>query len=274
MQSSIFSKTLFTLIVFGFIGFIWFSHQVTFGILQTQLPNPTSYSFLETSYLYFYLHVFTVVPVFLLSFDKKVAFYKSWKYLFPAIFIVGVFFIVWDVIFTAKGVWGFNDNYTLGIKIFHLPIEEWLFFLTVPFACVFIDECLIAYFPTDKLKPISKAMTGFLILTFLLLAVLNWEKLYTFSASFLSATLLIYHVVFVRKSYLNRFYSAYFVSLLPFLLLNGVLTGGYTKAPVVMYNPEEFFGLRCFSIPVDDFIYCFAFLLSVITLYKSFKGSN
>jgi len=272
MQPATTWKFLYWLLVFSFIGIIWYTHQVTSGILQTQLPKSTSIAFLETPYLYFYLHIFTVVPVFLLSFDKKVAYYKSWKYLFPAIFIVGVLFIFWDVIFTAKGVWGFNDNYITGIKLFHLPIEEWLFFLTVPFACLFIDACLIAYFPTDKFTPIEKMITWSLIIAFLLMTVFNWNKLYTMSASLLSAMLLIYHVIFVRKDYLSRFYSTFIVCLIPFLLLNGVLTGGFTNEPVVMYNPQEFFGLRCFSVPTDDFIYCFAYLLSVITLFKSFKS--
>ena len=72
---------------------------------------------------YLFLDILSVIFPFLLSFDKKVAFYKTWKYLFPAMFIVGLFFIVWDMLFTAKGVWGFNPAYISGIHIFNLPIE-------------------------------------------------------------------------------------------------------------------------------------------------------
>ncbi len=264
-------KFIFIFLVFSFIGSVWNIHEVTKGILQTKLPNPTSYAFLETHFLYFYLHVFTFVPVFLLSFDKKVAFYKKWKQLFPAIFLVGAFFIFWDVIFTAKGVWGFNDTYITGIRIFHLPIEEWLFFLTVPFACVFIYECLIAYFPNDIFKAIEKGLTTLLIIGFLFIAFMNWERLYTFSAAFLSAMLLIYHYLFISTSFLSRYYGAFLVSLIPFLLLNGVLTGGFTNEPVVVYNPEEFLGIRCISVPLDDFIYSFVYLLSVVSVYEGFK---
>lgn len=271
MQSSTIWKSIFIFLTFSFIVFTWYIDQVTFGILQTELPDPNPIPIFETHYLYFYLHLFTFVPVFLLSFDKKVAFYKSWKYLFPAIFLVGSFFIFWDVIFTAKGVWGFNDTYITGLKLFHLPIEEWLFFVTVPFACVFIYECLIAYFPKDKLKQISDGITIGLIILFISVAIFNWGRVYTFSASFLSAQLLIYHQIFIKKPYLSRFYSAFFVSLFPFLLLNGVLTGGFTNAPVVLYNPDEFLGIRCLSVPLDDFIYCFVYLLSVVTIYESFK---
>jgi hypothetical protein len=39
----------------------------------------------------------------LLSFDKKVAFYKSWKFLFPAMVLPALFYIIWDCWFTSKG---------------------------------------------------------------------------------------------------------------------------------------------------------------------------
>jgi lycopene cyclase domain-containing protein len=45
-----------------------------------------------------------------LSFDKKVAFYKSWKFLFPAVILPALFYIVWDMYFTANGVWQFNPR--------------------------------------------------------------------------------------------------------------------------------------------------------------------
>ena len=274
MQNATTWKSIYPLFVFSIIGFIWYSHQVTTGILQTQLPDPRSIDLLESKFLYCYLHLFTFIPVFLLSFDKKIAFFKTWKFLFPAIFIVGAFFIFWDVIFTAKEVWGFNDRYISGLKLFHLPIEEWLFFLTVPFACVFIYECLIGYFPKDILLRFSKWITIFLILFCLSIALFNWMKLYTFSAASLTAALLIYHLFFIKKTYLSRFYLAFLVSLIPFTLMNGVLTGGFTLEPVVVYNPEEFLGIRCFSIPFDDFIYCLLYLLSITTVYETLKSTK
>jgi len=88
--------------------------------------------------LYLYLDIFTLAAPLLLSFDKKVAFYKSWKYLFPAILIMAVFFIAKDVIFAAYGIWSFNDDYLIGFRLLGLHIEEWLFFIVVPYARVFI----------------------------------------------------------------------------------------------------------------------------------------
>ena len=49
-----------------------------------------------------------------------------WKPIF-AIITVGIFFILWDIYFAYQNVWGFNDEYLMGIRWFKLPLEEWLF---------------------------------------------------------------------------------------------------------------------------------------------------
>ena len=81
---------------------------------------------------YFYVLLGSIVFPFLLSFDKKISFYKKWKFLFPAIFLVAIVFIAWDVYFVKNGVWGFNKAYLSGLYVFNLPIEEVLFFIIIP----------------------------------------------------------------------------------------------------------------------------------------------
>src|ERR1700761_1345965 len=105
---------------------------------------------MSTHYTYLLIDLLTLLFPLLLSFDKKVAFYKTWKYLWRGVLLTGIFFIVWDVLFTRLGVWSFNDAYILGIRIGGLPIEEWLFFIVVPYACAFIYSCLLAYLPIGK----------------------------------------------------------------------------------------------------------------------------
>jgi lycopene cyclase domain-containing protein len=61
---------------------------------------------------------------------------------------------------------------------------------------------------------------------------------------------------------------AYFVHLIPFLLVNGVLTGAVTPEPVVGYNANEIIGLRIYTIPIEDTIYAFTCLLIPITVME------
>jgi lycopene cyclase domain-containing protein len=217
--------------------------------------------------LYLYLNIFTIAFPLLLSFDRKVAFYKNWPYLWPAIIINAVLFIIWDVLFTQAGIWGFNPEYLVGIYLFNLPLEEVLFFITVPYACVFIYECLNAYITKDLLQPYAKGITFALIPVLLLLAVFNLEKLYTSITFTLLAALLGGHYYFFSTQKLGRFYLAYIVHLVPFLLVNGVLT----YLPIVWYNNSHNLSLRIVSIPVEDTMYSMLMLLLTISIYEGLK---
>ena len=118
--------------------------------------------------LYFYLLLFTLSFPLGASWDRRFEYAQNFKYLFPAIFITGTFFIVWDIIFTKNGVWGFSEVHASSLKFFYLPIEEWLFFIIIPFACVFIHEVL-NYFFNKELESNAYVKISFvlaLILTF------------------------------------------------------------------------------------------------------------
>lgn len=250
----------------------WLLDEVQPDNLLYQVPSWTHWSWLESRWAYFYLHLFTVVPVLALSFDKNVHFYKKWKYLFPAILPVAIFFIVWDVVFTARGVWGFNEDYFSGGSILGLPVEEWLFFITVPFACVFIYECLNFYLKRDILAKAEPLITPSLILGFFLIGFTFFWRSYTATTFLLSGSFLLYHYLFEPARQRSRFYLAYLVVWIPFILVNGVLTGGFTEAPVVLYNPEEYLGIRVGSVPIDDSIYNFLLLLGIVTLFERFRN--
>jgi len=208
---------------------------------------------------------------FILSFDRKVHFYTNWKYLFPAIFFTMLLFIPWDIIFTLKGVWGFNPRHILGLDVLHIPLEEWLFFIVVPYASVFTYEVLNAYIESDYLKKYSKSISIFFIGLLLLVALSNISKVYT-SISFILAAAFIFLTQFIiRADFMGRFYLAYFVVLLPFFAVNGVLTGSFIEEEVVWYNNSENLSIRLFTIPIEDAAYGLLLILMNITLYEYLK---
>ena len=89
-------------------------------------------------YTYFLILACALAGPLLLSFDRKVAFFKKWKKVFPAMILPALLYIAWDIYFVSKGVWRFNGHYLTGIKFFGIPLEEVFFFFVVPYCCLFI----------------------------------------------------------------------------------------------------------------------------------------
>ena len=170
-------------------------------------------------------------------------------------------FIPWDVIFTINGVWGFNSDYFLGFEIFSLPLEEWLFFICIPFACVFTHYALLLYFPNLKLNKVAtKAIIISLVLILFILALANYDKWYTL-VNFSLAIPLTWLVYKYNPQLLQHFFLTFLVMLIPFFIVNGVLTGSWIDNQVVWYNDAENLGIRMGTIPVEDSIYAYSMIL-------------
>tara|TARA_B100001063_G_scaffold97147_1_gene90751 strand:+ start:6109 stop:6684 length:576 start_codon:yes stop_codon:yes gene_type:complete len=177
-------------------------------------------------------------------------------------------FIPWDVIFTINGVWGFNSDYFLGFEILSLPLEEWLFFICIPFACVFTHYALILYFPNLKLNKVAtKAISISLVLILFILALANYDKWYTL-VNFSMAIPLTWLVYKYNPQLLQYFLLTFLVMLIPFFIVNGVLTGSWIDNQVVWYNNAENLGIRMGTIPVEDSIYAYSMILMNLYFFE------
>jgi lycopene cyclase domain-containing protein len=68
---------------------------------------------------------------------------------------------------------------------------------------------------------------------------------------------------------MDRVFTVYLLLLIPFFIVNGILTGTGLEEPVVWYNDEENLGIRLLTIPVEDVVYGFElFLLTVFFFEK------
>ncbi|WP_460559255.1 lycopene cyclase domain-containing protein [Ferruginibacter profundus] len=228
---------------------------------------------MNSHYTYFLILAASLAGPLLLSFDKKVAFYKNWKYLFPAMLLPASLYIVWDFYFTGKGVWHFNENYITGIKIYNLPVEEVLFFFIVPYCCVFIYECIRSYFPKIKDKATADVILMVLALILWITGIICYQKYYT-SWTFIFNALFIAIIYSFRKYFKTfdaaSFLVAYSIMLIPFLIVNGFLTA----IPVVLYNNAENVGLRIYTIPFEDTFYGMLLILMTIVIYENLKSKD
>ena len=214
--------------------------------------------------LYLWLDLGSLAIPLLFSFHPKIKFYRKWPSILPGILVMMLIFIPWDIYFTASGFWGFNPDYLTGIYWFGLPMEEWLFFICIPYACMFTHYVLTALVPNWPLREKNNQWV-YLILASLLIILLwyGYQQWYTATA-FLYALLILGLTQNLAPQVLPSFFMSYVVILIPFFLVNGILTGSGLPEPIVWYNDAENFGLRLGTIPVEDAIYNLGMLLTVV----------
>lgn len=224
--------------------------------------------------LYAWILLGSIIGPFALSFDKKVAFYRWWFPLFVGIAANGVLFILWDGWFARTRVWGFNPDYVWPARLNDLPVEEWLFFIIIPYASVFIYACLKTYLKKEPFFKNKHFITLFFLIATFFLALFNSTQAYTFYNCLIASLLLFIHYVYLKKDWMGYFWLAYFIHLIPFFIVNGILTGMATEEPIVWYNNSENMGVRFLTIPIEGSIYALTCLLLPITIIEWLRAKK
>lgn len=225
-------------------------------------------------YTYSLILFFTVVICFVASFDKRILFNRYFGAFIKSAILVAIPFIAWDVWFTAKGVWWFNMDYTLGIKLAGLPLEEWLFFIFIPFSCVFTYFCFDKFFKLDWLSGFNNIIVFISVIICSVIALLHYDKIYTLVTAIATISTLIYLHFIARADWIGKASLVFTVLMLGFLPVNGVLTGSGLEAPIVNYNPKDFLGIRILTIPIEDAVYGYTQFLLVLFFFKRFKHTQ
>jgi lycopene cyclase domain-containing protein len=78
----------------------------------------------------------------------------------------------------------------------------------------------------------------------------------------------------LKVNWLDRLFTTYLVLLIPFFIVNGILTGTGLPAPVVMYNDEENLAIRLLTIPVEDIVYGFELFLVTVIFFEKLKENG
>lgn len=212
------------------------------------------------------------IPLIYTVFFKDVI--RYWKMFLISTTLVATFFIIWDFFFTKSSIWGFNNKYTLGIDLLGMPIEEWLFFFIIPFCSLFIHYALNYLKPNFYLK---KKATYYLTLNLIMLLAIivfsNMNKAYTV-LNFCILIIVLFIGIKYQLHFLQRFYVSFVLILIPFLIINGILTGLFLEEPIVSYNANEILGVRIFTIPIEDVGYAFSMLFSNLIIFEYFKAKK
>jgi lycopene cyclase domain-containing protein len=211
---------------------------------------------------YLILDIAIIFFPLILSFEKKVKFYRYWFFYFFSVVSISSIYILWDILATKRGDWAFSELHTIGIHIFNLPIEEIIFFFVVPYSIIFIYETFNHYFQ-DKFININHNVLLIISFGIFIFGLFNISRNYTFTNSLFLAISL-YLLTVVKNELINsrNFWYTILVSFIPFLIVNYILT----SIPIVTYNSSAIIGIRFTTIPMEDFAYSF----SMITLWLLF----
>ena len=214
---------------------------------------------------------FTVIICFIASFDRRIQFNREFSAFLKAAVCVAIPFVAWDIWFTAHGVWWFDTQYTLGITLAGLPLEEWLFFICIPFSCVFTYVCFEKFFNLSGWTALNNLIVFATVVGCCVIALLHHDKMYTLITAIVTlATVLYLHFV-AQVDWIGKASMVFTVLMLGFFPVNGVLTGTGIPSPIVNYNPEEFMGIRMLTIPVEDAVYGYTQFLLVLHFFFYFQ---
>jgi lycopene cyclase domain-containing protein len=223
-------------------------------------------------YTYLLVDFFCIIFPFLFSFHPKLQFYRQWRFFLLPCLLTAAFFLAWDALFTYLGVWSFNPAYVLGLYLWGMPLEEYLFFFCIPYACVFSYHCFSLLFQFDRFRVPVRIFYLFLAVILLSVALLHLERLYT-SVTFILCSGLLLLLLSRRVTFLPAFFFCFLFILVPFILSNGVLTGSFFGRTVVRYNGAHNLGIRILTIPFEDTFYGMLLLLLNVWGYEYCRGA-
>jgi lycopene cyclase domain-containing protein len=201
-------------------------------------------------------------PLLSIKFFPKVKIPKLRESLI-AVIIPAVFFILWDQAVTGW-FWTFNPLYITSVNFFKLPIEEILFFLTVPWACLFL------WVNIQNIQSHNVTKNIYLIIILIVLSAVSLflfriNLYYTASVFLVMSLILLVEVIIKSKVYLHK---RFFLFMLLVFFLTLFFNGYLTARPVVLYNDSVKTNLNIFTVPIEDFIYGLALIFWVVIIYE------
>ncbi len=216
---------------------------------------------------YLVINLSIVLVPLIMSFEKNMKFYKNFIPLASSIILVGGVFIVWDAYATYRGDWSFNPNHIQGFRLINLPIEEIMFFITVPYAAIFLFETG-TYYIKDSSIIINKQALIVLATLLVIASIIFYTQYYTFTVLLFCAFFLLLSLN-SKFSILNSkiYWYWIFAMYIPFFVVNYILT----SLPIVSYSPNAIWNIRVTTIPLEDFFYSFALLSLNLMVYKYVK---
>jgi lycopene cyclase domain-containing protein len=136
---------------------------------------------------------------------------------------------------------------------------------------LFTYHCLGLFWEKYNFKSLSAVMVYLLMLISLVGILFHYDKAYTLWTSVVLFSVLFVQKFVLKSNWLGTFFMVYFVLLIPFIIVNGLLTGSFYDQPIVWYNNGDNLGVRIGTIPMEDVFYGLQLILINVSIYEGFK---
>lgn len=227
---------------------------------------------MRAGYALFHLAVLFGPVTVSLAMPRFRSFWHLWKPLLMTYAFVSVPWIAIDALSHARGWWDYDPAYVSGVEFVGLPIEEIVFFFTVPFACLFLWWALQKHWGRAAIPQRTRqlliagavAIGGY----FLMIGILDGKERTLFDAVlYLGVVAVIALSRLSREAVFWRWSAIVFVL---FLMFNSILTA----LPIVVYDESFMTGWRIGTIPIEDTLYNFVFLWLSVTMFEYARGKG
>lgn len=217
------------------------------------------------SYTYFLVLAATVaVPLVLSLMPWRLRWSgQEWRRLTQVFLLVSLPFVLLDVYSHASGWWAYNPDFVTGFRSMGLPLEEIMFFIVVPFACLYLFSAVARMARSEQLRrPWHwRLVLGMLIVGALTLALIEPRERTLFDVF---VFVLVATVGWIKPPSRVEILWLGAVVLL-FLIVNTILTA----LPVVTYDATFGSRYRIGTIPFEDVLYNFSFLVLCLGVWHA-----
>lgn len=218
-----------------------------------------------THYTYLLFNLLVIIVPLLCSLMPPFRSFMRWKATIAAILPMAGIFLLWDAAVIGKH-WWFHPSYITGITLARLPIEEILFFFSVPFACLFVWKVL-NHFARGTRHPHNQPLPlwGVVVLSLCTEILFLCGKSYTGLVVVAWIALLILHRVL---SYPLRS-SSILTPFIFFVLVSTFIWNGFlTALPITIYDPSYQLGIHIWTLPIEDFVYGLVLIMGTVMLFE------
>jgi lycopene cyclase domain-containing protein len=201
------------------------------------------------------------------SFEKQVNFRQYWRQAFPAILLSLGVFVLWDFAVTNRH-WYFNPPYMLDFRLLRLPLEEWLFFITVPYACLFVREVLATMLENRIVRGLEWVRAGMFAMLPIGVLVFRFGKEYTGLVLIALGVVGFLDRQLRTNTLLQTRTYIFFAAVVGFTFVFNMYL---TARPLLIYAAAYQLNFRVITIPIEDFFYGLSHIALCNVLYEYFK---